>query len=310
MQKEEQKSSVIKIKGKIAAVVVTYNRLELLKQCITSLRVQTYKLDEIVVINNSSTDGTEKWLEEQKDLKYINQENSGSAGGQYTGIKETYRKGFDWIWCIDCDIIFEPDALKNLMSCEEINDQKIGFLSSFIFFDNTNVSYVNIPELGYPYDLLNSIYQNKPIPILSASFGSLLIPKEIISAVGLPIKDFFIWGDDAEFTLRIISKGYKGYLVKDSLAQHKTVSNSKEPYNELSHKDLKFKFGIRNMVYVSILRNKITHNSKIRGILSGLGFVIRILKNRGKNISLIFICNVIFLFLKGIFLKPKIDIPE
>ena len=39
---------------KIAAVVVTYNRLELLKKCIQSLRDQTRRLDEIIVVNNKS----------------------------------------------------------------------------------------------------------------------------------------------------------------------------------------------------------------------------------------------------------------
>ena len=72
---------------KIATVVVTYNRLELLKDCIESLRNQTRKIDEIFVINNSSTDGTEEWLSRQNDLTTITQPNTGGAGGFYTGTK-------------------------------------------------------------------------------------------------------------------------------------------------------------------------------------------------------------------------------
>ena len=67
--------------------------MELLKECIQSLRNQTHKLDEIFIINNSSTDGTLEWLNTQTDLTVITQENSGSAGGQYTGIKTAYEKG-------------------------------------------------------------------------------------------------------------------------------------------------------------------------------------------------------------------------
>lgn len=80
------------MKYKIAAVVVTFNRLELLKKCVESLRNQTHKLDEILIINNSSTDGTLDWLNQQNDLTVISQENSGSAGGQFTGIKTAYEK--------------------------------------------------------------------------------------------------------------------------------------------------------------------------------------------------------------------------
>ena len=61
--------------SKITAVVVTYNRRELLIRCIEHLRKQTVKLDNIIVINNGSTDGTDVWLDSQIDLDVIHQEN-------------------------------------------------------------------------------------------------------------------------------------------------------------------------------------------------------------------------------------------
>jgi GT2 family glycosyltransferase len=82
---------------KIAAVVVTFNRLELLKICITALREQTRKLDEIIVINNSSSDGSLEWFFEQNDLTLITQQNSGGTGSFHTRIKTAYEKGYDWI---------------------------------------------------------------------------------------------------------------------------------------------------------------------------------------------------------------------
>ena len=65
---------------KITAVVVTFNRLELLKKGIESLRKQA-RLSNIIVVNNGSTDGTDKWLATQTDLRVINQENVGGSGG-------------------------------------------------------------------------------------------------------------------------------------------------------------------------------------------------------------------------------------
>jgi len=102
--------------NKVAAVVVTFNRLELLKQCLRSLRNQTRKPDEIFVINNNSSDGTAEWLSHQADLTVITQKNSGSAGGQHTGIKTAYEKGFEWCWCIDDDCIAKENALQKLFS--------------------------------------------------------------------------------------------------------------------------------------------------------------------------------------------------
>ena len=68
----------------IIAVVVTYNRKELLKRNITCLRANT-PVSSIVVVNNGSTDGTGEWLDDQKDLTVIHQENVGGSGGFYRG---------------------------------------------------------------------------------------------------------------------------------------------------------------------------------------------------------------------------------
>lgn len=180
-------------KIKIAAVVVTYNRIELLKQCIDSLRNQSHTLDEIIIINNSSTDGTIEWLETQYDLTFITQENSGSAGGQYTGIKTAYEKGYDWIWCIDTDIILQHNALENLVKCDPFALASTGFLTSTILFIDGNLAHPNIPELANSYELLNAFTSGKPIPILSASFGALLVRRDVVKQTGFPCKDFFIW---------------------------------------------------------------------------------------------------------------------
>ena len=72
---------------KVGIVVVTYNRLALLKEAIDSLRNQIYTNREIVVVNNGSTDGTQEWLNAQKDIIVNTQQNLGGAGGLFTGVK-------------------------------------------------------------------------------------------------------------------------------------------------------------------------------------------------------------------------------
>ena len=80
----------------ITAVVVTYNRKELLVRCIEHLRRQSVKLDSIIVVNNGSTDGTKEWLDNQADLAVIHQENVGGSGGFYRGIEHAYESGYEW----------------------------------------------------------------------------------------------------------------------------------------------------------------------------------------------------------------------
>ena len=65
---------------KIASVIVTYNRLELLKRTVSALRKQSQKLDLIIVIDNGCTDGTHEWLDGETDLCVIHQDNVGGFG--------------------------------------------------------------------------------------------------------------------------------------------------------------------------------------------------------------------------------------
>lgn len=88
----------------VIAVVVTYNRLELLKRNLSCLRRQTVPLTTLVVVDNGSTDGTGAWLDEQEDVKTIHQTNVGGAGGFYTGMEYARRADADWIWCMDDDV--------------------------------------------------------------------------------------------------------------------------------------------------------------------------------------------------------------
>ena len=83
----------------ISAVIVTYNRKELLAKNIEMLLIQTREIDKIYIIDNCSTDGTYEYFVERgwsKDshFSYIKTEsNIGGAGGFYTGVKAAYEDG-------------------------------------------------------------------------------------------------------------------------------------------------------------------------------------------------------------------------
>lgn len=101
--------------GRVCIVVVTYNRLELLKEVVESLRNQTYTECQILVVNNGSTDSTLEWLSLQSDIITITQENCGGAGGFHTGMKYAAENEYDYCWVMDDDVISEPNALEELI---------------------------------------------------------------------------------------------------------------------------------------------------------------------------------------------------
>lgn len=205
---------------KIAAVVVTYNRLTLLQECVQSLRNQTRKLDEIIIVNNSSTDGTLEWLNQQEDLTVITQENSGSAGGQHTGIKTAYEKGCDWIWCMDDDCRISETALSELVNHLQQNT----VLNCIVLSKSDS----NKLAFGL-YDLTDKIfYENysvakkKDCIDYASLFNGTLLPAKLVEKIGLPIQELFIKGDEIEYFHRIKKNKFITKTIPTSLLFHPT----------------------------------------------------------------------------------------
>lgn len=212
--------------NRVIAVVVTYNRKELLKECIEALINQDYKNCDILIIDNHSTDGTKEYIEEYiQNGKIIYKDtgaNLGGAGGFNFGIKEAYKLDYDFIWLMDDDCIVHEDTLKELIASDEKLNGNYGFLSSKVLWKDGNICKMNVQKKSFSTWLKNF---DKPIQKISmASFVSLFIKKDIVKEMGLPIKEFFIWTDDWEYTRRI-SRKYKCYFVANSVVTHKSKLN-------------------------------------------------------------------------------------
>lgn len=238
---------------KIIAVVVTYNRLPLLQQCIRSIQGQTRLPDDMVVINNSSTDGTLEWLCTQP-VKCITQENKGGAAGFSTGIKEAYKQGADWIWLMDDDTIPRPEALQKLaeaVAFYENSQPAPGFFASLVLWTDGTPHLMNkTPLFRKRENTLSLPHQPSYYPVESGTFVSLLISKKAVKAVGLPIKEFFIWNDDIEYTTRITRAGFSGIFVQDSICIHHTPANlNSDIYSDAVSNLWKYKYGLRNELY-------------------------------------------------------------
>ena len=206
----------------VAIIVVTYNRLNLLREEIDALRKQTFTDCQIIVINNGSTDNTLDWLNNQSDVITITQENLGGAGGFYTGMKYAVENGYKFCWVMDDDVICESHALEELYKAYYAKEG-IGFVcSNVVGIDgrpmNVPTVAVKLADNGYP-DFMDLI-EKSMIRVSCATFVSVFLPTNIISLIGLPYKEYFTWGDDTEYTERIASK-YPCYVAGLSKVVHK-----------------------------------------------------------------------------------------
>lgn len=238
------------MKNKIVAVVVTYNRKDMLKECITALLNQTYHDLDIMVIDNCSTDGTISLVKNINDSRviYINTgENLGGAGGFQFGIREALERHYEYFWLMDDDSIPTTRALDGLIKAAQ-KIKNYGFLSSKVLWKDHSLCKMNIPKVTINKKLDN--FDGKPSRIAMATFVSFFVPAKVVKKVGLPIKEFFIWADDLEFSRRI-SRKYPCYFIPDSIIIHKCkTNNGSNIITDEPDRLNRYQYAFRNEVYV------------------------------------------------------------
>ncbi|MDN3207599.1 glycosyltransferase family 2 protein [Pediococcus pentosaceus] len=242
-----------------ASVLVTYNRKDLLVEAINSILKQTITPQEVVIVDNNSTDGTREFLEKKgifdnSLIKYIKlEENVGGAGGFNAGL-EYVRDNLDvdWVSVSDDDAIYKTDyfeviAKKSLENVDikafagsvKFPDGEIQIGHRKLFTNHDRYSAENISENFYKKDFFLADF---------ASFVGLTISTKLLNKIGLPDKDYFIWFDDFEYGIRI-NKYTKIGVCSNAIIIHKTLKElhgkKKEMKKVFSWKEY---YGIRNRI--------------------------------------------------------------
>jgi GT2 family glycosyltransferase len=243
-------------KNNILAAVVTYNRKELLKENIEALLNQEYDKLDILIINNKSTDGTEEILKQYKSkydtFDYITlQENTGGAGGFNYSIREAIIRNYDYVWLMDDDTIPKSDALKSLTEKKELLNDDFSYLASVVNWTDGNFCIMNIPKEKKIFGESFNYIKKGLIELESSSFVSCFVNLKEMKQYGLPIKEFFIYSDDVEYTSRI-SSHKKAYLDLDSIVVHKMKQNAQDErfYTTDKNRIERMYYSYRNKFYI------------------------------------------------------------
>ena len=235
---------------RVAAVVVTYNRKDTLLRSVDALMAQTVPVD-VLIVDNASTDGTAEALADRLNerVKYHNTgANLGGAGGFQHGVRLAVQEGYDLLWLMDDDCIPDPTALEALLSADKELEGNYGFLSGMAYWRDGNLCNMNVQKTGIKSKIED--FDSPIVPVMMATFVSVLIPAEKVRQVGLPIKEFFIWSDDLEYTRRL-SRRYPCYAVTGSRVLHDMHSNDKVNIATDSPDRLgRYAYLYRNEVYV------------------------------------------------------------
>lgn len=207
----------------VCAVIVTYNRKELLVRNIKSLLKQSYPLD-ILIYDNCSTDGTEEYLMKfnilnNKNIQYVKGNiNSGGAGGFYNGEKIAVEQNYDYIWLMDDDgYCVNNFTLEQLVN---VNLPKKTIRNSYVMCDETEKTCTfDLNGLRNYKDILN-VSNNDLYFHYANPYNGTLVPRECFLECGYTDPRLFIYGDENDFMLKTECKGYVWCTVLQSLYFH------------------------------------------------------------------------------------------
>lgn len=191
---------------KVCAVIVTFNRLAMLQECIDRLEKQTRPLDAILVVNNGSTDGTAEWLQGRAGLTPITQENIGGAGGWRTGTQRAHADGFTWVLMLDDDLVVPPDALETLLA--DARRAGLDMVNPLVAADTEPevLSFGLSPEIK-TVAAARAAARDGLIAGLVNPFNGLLVHRRVMDRIGFVKAEMFISGDEIEYIHRATANG-------------------------------------------------------------------------------------------------------
>lgn len=213
-------------KLKIAAVIPTFNRKEFLMDCIQAILNQTYPVTSIYVIDNNSSDGTDQLIKERGFIGDVNgvqiyyhklSVNGGGAMGFSMGMEKAYSQNHDGYWMMDDDGLPHKDCLKNL--CKYINDYD--YVCPIVYARGKDESLVApIDGSINPCKIKEKYGEGEVVEGYTNPFNGGLFSHRLVTKVGFPKKELFIYGDEMNYHQRCLDLGFIPHAITTAIHYH------------------------------------------------------------------------------------------
>lgn len=203
---------------KVAIIVLNWNNYEDTVKCIHSVQKITYPNYEIILVDNGSTNDSQKILEKEfPDLKLIQTgKNLGYSGGNNQGIRHALEHGADLVWILNPDTAVAADALEKMM--QEVNEPGVGVVAPKIYFyDSPNKVWfvggnlnMRTGQVGHKHEgEVDDGQFDKEDKLEWATGASLLVKREVLKKIGLFDEKYFLFYEDVDLCVRARRAGFK-----------------------------------------------------------------------------------------------------
>lgn len=286
---------------KVAAVVVTYNRKELLIENIKMLLAQDYTVDAIIIVDNHSTDGTQTAIEREfAELKtrikynYLDK-NIGGAGGFEYGTRKAYSMGYDLIWLMDDDGRPMTTSTLGVLIDKIVQlgiENQPFVINSLVTYDNEHLTFSLMGKndvTALKKEAKDGLLHDTAKPLVNP-FNGTLISKELVDEIGYPRGEFFIYGDEREYVTRAVKNRAYVATVMDSLYYHPENANKVRFMGKLipvlKRAQWRHYYSVRNNIYL----NKSDGNifGCVKFIVAKIIAIMFFEKNKFRSLSYVF----------------------
>lgn len=232
------------ISREIVAVVVTYGkRFDYLIKTVKSL-LQQEKISKIIVVQNGIEYDLPSKLDNYSTITVVqNSENQGSAGGFWTGLNRVSNCEFNGmnVLVLDDDNILDLGAINELAKAELLYDYPEHIWSFFRpnvqskkeFSNSIEKTYKSLTDTINGFTIEHAFNKNKGTKprkykdvncLVTSPYSGLFFPQELLAVIDLPNKNFYLYSDDIEFTLRIQKSGFLILQYQDACAYDQSVA--------------------------------------------------------------------------------------
>jgi GT2 family glycosyltransferase len=235
--------------SRVTVVVVNWNGGNLLPECYDSIRAQTFRNWDLIVVDNASTDGSQEFLGNRSDVRLI-QNNTNRGFGPANNQAFTEASG-DYFAIVNNDVVLDPSWLERMVQAIEA-DPKIGMCAgkTLNYYDRNRIDntghllYWDGTNRGRGRLQLDQGQFDGARTVFFPSGAAALFRASMIREIGGFDEDFFLYGDDAELGIRARLAGWDCAFVPDATAYHR-YSASSAPYHSL-----KFFYVERNRLWI------------------------------------------------------------
>ena len=234
---------------KVTIIIPNYNGLKFMEPCFKALRAQSDQNFELLVVDNGSTDGSVKWLEDHQIPSIFLEENTGFSGAVNIGIRESVTP---YVILLNNDTEPQPDYVKEMVKAIQRSPKIFSVSSKMIQLYHKDL----MDDAGDMYSVLGWAYQrgvgqkssgyNKACRVFSACAGAAIYRREVFDKIGGFDEDHFAYLEDIDVGYRAKICGYENWYCPKAVAYHVGSGTSGSKYNSF-----KVKLAARNNLYLN-----------------------------------------------------------